>query len=98
MSIDPAYMAAESLQKDLTEIAKGIEKKHRVASVIIMVTYQDGERCRSINGRAGNYYASYGAVRDWIIYEGAAESEKARQAVIRQQSGTDNEEETDEFR
>ncbi len=79
--IDLDGMAAEGIKAALDRDVKEILRKHNLQSVGLWVTRQDGNKCRTISSRAGNYYATYGAVRQWIVFEDAREAEGARQSM-----------------
>lgn len=80
--MDFSQSAAEGLRAILDEAAKEIAKKHNLGSVALFVTFNDEDsKTRMVHARAGNYYASFGAVRQWIVYEDAIEGEQARRAI-----------------
>lgn len=77
--IDMDYMSAEGLRDSLREEAERLAKKYGVQSLAIFVTQMTSEaKTQSITARAGNYYATYGYVRQWIVQEDESERANTR--------------------
>ena len=78
-------MIAEGARDGIVEDAKTIAQKYGGNSVIILVTQYDSEikKTKLISGRFGDFYASYGAAKQWIIGQDAMEQEAARRGMER---------------
>jgi hypothetical protein len=71
---NPDNLAAEGAIKGLIDESERILKKGNFQSVLIVATRFDGDKhSRCLSAKAGNYYASVGAVRLWVKSEESAE-------------------------
>jgi hypothetical protein len=79
---DTSQFSAEGLRDILQKEVDSLAKKHNLATLTLLATYMDeNARTRMIHVRTGNYYANYGSVRQWLIWEDAKEDETARQSL-----------------
>lgn len=80
---DIDQLAAEGASESFTEEAKALMKRHGLQSCFIAATTIGDKEysTRAIYGRSGNYYATYGAIRQWLIDEDAQMDEVGRRKV-----------------
>ena len=52
---------------DVTEIAGQLLDTFDFDSVVILATKRDSNGCNCYHGMAGNWFAIYGSVNDWLI-------------------------------
>jgi len=78
--LDMEALSAAGLRAAFVAAAKDLRKRHGVQSCIIIATYYDeaAEISRSVSGKSGNYYANYGALRQWVIDQDAQTDQTAR--------------------
>jgi hypothetical protein len=72
--MDPDNLAADGLYAQLQKEAEAIAKKYSLDSAAIFFTWRTNHTgTRSACAKAGNYYATLGAVQHWLIRESETE-------------------------